>query len=78
MAAVIDSAAEVTILSDKIYNSLQDRPQILRKTVMCASGRGMQMDTINQTQRFGDHSYSLGTGLSLVQLLCLGLSPILG
>ena len=46
MAAVIDSAAEVTILSDKIYNSLQDRPQILRKTVMYAAGKGMQMDTI--------------------------------
>ena len=46
MAAVIDSAAEVTILSDKIYNSLQDRPQILRKTVMYAAGRVMQMDTI--------------------------------
>ena len=35
MAAAIDSAAEVTILSDKIYNSLQDRPQILRKTDVC-------------------------------------------
>ena len=46
MAAVIDSAAEVTNLSDKIYNSLQGRPQILRKTVMYAAGRGMQMDTI--------------------------------
>jgi hypothetical protein len=46
MAAVIDSAAEVTILSDKIYNSLQDRPQILKKTVIYAAGRGMQMDTI--------------------------------
>ena len=46
MAAVIDSAAEVTILSDKIYNSLQDQPKILRKTVMYAAGRGMQMDTI--------------------------------
>lgn len=46
MAAVIDSAAEVTILSDKIYNSLQDQPTILRKTVMYAAGRGMQMDTI--------------------------------
>jgi hypothetical protein len=47
MAAVIDSAAEVTILSDKIYNSLQDQPQILRKTVMYAAGRGMQIDTIS-------------------------------
>jgi hypothetical protein len=46
MAAVIDSAAEVTILSDKIYNSLQEQPTILRKTVMYAAGRGMQMDTI--------------------------------
>lgn len=46
MTAVIDSAAEVTILSDKIYNSLQDQPKILRKTVMYAAGRGMQMDTI--------------------------------
>jgi hypothetical protein len=27
---------------------------------------------LHQTQRFGDHSYSL------VQLLCFGLSPILG
>ena len=45
MAAVIDSAAEVTILSDKNYNSLQDRPHILRKTVMYAAGSGMQMVT---------------------------------
>ena len=36
MAAAIDPAAEVTILSDKIYNSLQDQPKIW----------GMQMDTI--------------------------------
>jgi hypothetical protein len=48
MAAVIDSAAEVTILSDKIYNSLQEQPKILRKTVMYTAGRGMQMDTIKQ------------------------------
>jgi hypothetical protein len=37
MAAVIDSAAEVTILSDKIYNSLQDQPQIFVKVLFFRS-----------------------------------------
>jgi hypothetical protein len=46
MAAAIDSTAEVTILSDKIYNSLQDQPQIFRKPVMYAASRDMQLDTI--------------------------------
>ena len=46
IVAVIDTAAEVTIMSDKVYQSLKNQPPILRKTVMYAAGRGMQMDTM--------------------------------
>jgi len=46
IVAVIDTAAEVTIMSDKIFQALKNKPPILRKTVMYAAGRGMQMDTM--------------------------------
>lgn len=46
IVAVIDTAAEVTIMSDKIFQALRNKPPILRKMVMYAEGRGMQMDTI--------------------------------
>ena len=45
LIAVIDTAAEVTIISDKLYNALKEKPSVLRKTIMHAAGRGMQMDT---------------------------------
>ena len=42
----MDTAAEVTILSDRVYQSLTNQPPVLRNTVMYAAGRGMQMDTM--------------------------------
>lgn len=45
IVAAVDTAAEVTIISDKIYGSLRVRPPTLRESVMHAAGRGMQMKT---------------------------------
>lgn len=44
--AVIDTAAEVTMISDRIFNALKEKHPILRNTLMYAAGRGMQMDMI--------------------------------
>ena len=46
MVAVLDTAAEVTIMSDKMYQALTLKPPVLRTTVMYAAGRGMKMDTM--------------------------------
>lgn len=45
IAAAVDTAAEVTIISDKIYESLKERPPTLRESYMHAAGRGMRMKT---------------------------------
>jgi hypothetical protein len=78
MAAVIDSAAEVTILSDKIYNSLQDRPQILIRTRMYAAGSGMQMDTMIVGPGPKSISSSMGATYASVQELLEPTSSITG
>jgi len=44
VVCVVDSAAEVTIISDKFFQSLERKPLIKRKTTMHEAGRGMQMD----------------------------------
>ncbi|CAG2191777.1 unnamed protein product [Mytilus edulis] len=42
--SVVDTAAEVTIISDKVFESFIKKPPIKRKTTMQAAGRGMHMD----------------------------------
>jgi hypothetical protein len=44
VVCVVDSAAEVTIISDKLFQSLERNPPTKRKTTMHAVGRGMRMD----------------------------------
>ena len=44
VVCVVDSAAEVTIISDKFFQSLERKPPTKRKTTMHAAGRGMRMD----------------------------------
>jgi hypothetical protein len=43
--AVVDTAAEVTIISDKLYESLPSKPTIKRHTMMHGAGRDMKMKT---------------------------------
>ena len=43
LSAVIDTAAEVTILSDKIYAILQPQPPIVRNVTLSTAGRNMKM-----------------------------------
>lgn len=38
--AVIDTAAQVTIISDKLYESLITKPPILKTVVLHAAGKG--------------------------------------
>lgn len=44
--AAVDTAAEVTIISDKVYATLEPRPRVLKETMMHAAGRGMVMKTV--------------------------------
>ena len=46
LMAAVDTAAEVTIISDKVFESLKKKPPMLRETVMHAAGRGMKMKTL--------------------------------
>ncbi|VDI34907.1 Hypothetical predicted protein [Mytilus galloprovincialis] len=46
LVAAVDTAAEVTIISDKVFESLKKKPPMLRETVMHAAGRGMKMKTL--------------------------------
>lgn len=42
--AIVDTAAQVTIISDKIYNSLRKQPPKLRLVKLLAAGRDMAMN----------------------------------
>jgi hypothetical protein len=44
VVCVVDSAAEVTIISDNFFQSSERKPPTKRKTKMHAAGRGMRMD----------------------------------
>jgi len=41
--AVIDTAAEVTIISDKVYNDLEEKPVKLKTVILNTAGRKMKM-----------------------------------
>ena len=41
--AVIDTAAEVTIISDKLYQNLPEKPSVIRKVKMNTAGRDLSM-----------------------------------
>ena len=41
--AIIDTGAQVTILSDKIYETLTPKPSIIKETSLHAAGRDMKM-----------------------------------
>ena len=45
IVAAVDTAAEVTIISDKVYEALETKPPTVRETIMHAAGRGMKMKT---------------------------------
>ena len=42
--AVVDSAAEVTLISDKVYKQLKPVPEVLKKLHIKTAGRDMKMD----------------------------------
>ena len=42
--AVVDTAAEVTLISEETYKSLGDPPPVLREVIMNTAGRGLQMN----------------------------------
>lgn len=46
IVAVKDTGAEVTIISDKVYEMLQNKPPIKKHTVMHGAGRDMKMKTL--------------------------------
>lgn len=43
ISAVLDTAAEVTILSDRLLKLLDEKPKISKPVIMHAAGRDMQM-----------------------------------
>ena len=43
VAAVIDTAAQVTIISDKLYQSFKEKPAILSKVTLNTAGRDLKM-----------------------------------
>jgi predicted aspartyl protease len=46
LEAAVDTAAEVTIILEEVFQTLEPRPQVLRETTMHAAGRGMVMKTL--------------------------------
>lgn len=42
--AIVDTAAEVTLISEELYQGLENSPQIISKTVMITAGKEMQMN----------------------------------
>lgn len=70
VVAAVDTAAEVSIISDKLYDSLKDKPPTLRETFMHAAGRGMRMKTfvvgpVNLT--LGSKSYKMEVYVAPIQ-----------
>lgn len=45
IVAVIDTGAQVSIISDKVYEMLQNKPPIKKNIVMHGAGRDMKMKT---------------------------------
>ncbi|VDI74776.1 Hypothetical predicted protein [Mytilus galloprovincialis] len=44
VAAVVDTAAQVTLISEEMYKSLKEPPPILKEVVMNTAGKGLQMN----------------------------------
>ena len=44
LQAVVDTAAEVTIISDSIFRELQPKPPYLMKVILHTTGRDLRMD----------------------------------
>ena len=44
LQAVVDTAAQVTLVSEEFYKSLDPAPPIHREVVMNTAGKGMQMN----------------------------------
>lgn len=44
MFDVVDTAAEVILISEEVYRSLKSAPPILREVIMNTAGKGMQMN----------------------------------
>ena len=42
--AVVDTAAEVTLISEEVYRSLKSAPPVIKEVIMNTAGRGMQMN----------------------------------
>ena len=43
VTALIDTGSEVTIMQDKVFDSLKEKPYVIKETLMHGSGREMQM-----------------------------------
>ncbi|CAC5395819.1 unnamed protein product [Mytilus coruscus] len=43
MTALIDTGSEVTIMQDKVFDSLKEQPYVIKETLMHGAGRDMQM-----------------------------------
>ena len=43
VTAIVDSAAEVTIISDKVYNKLKPKPPVKKHAILHTAGRDMSM-----------------------------------
>ena len=43
VTAIVDSAAEVTVISDKVYNKLKPKPPVKKHAILHTAGRDMSM-----------------------------------
>ncbi|VDI17300.1 Hypothetical predicted protein [Mytilus galloprovincialis] len=43
VTALIDTGSEVTIMQDKVFDSLKEKPYVIKETLMHGAGREMQM-----------------------------------
>ena len=60
ISAILDTAAEVSILSDQLFQNLHSKPKIVKKVIMNAAGRDMRMtgaklDSVRL--KIGSHEY---------------------
>ena len=70
LLAVIDTAAEVTIISDSIFKELQPTPPYLKKVILHTAGRDLRMDgfvVCSVTLKLGGITFPEAVYVALIQ-----------
>ena len=76
LQAVVDTAAQVTLVSEEFYKSLDPAPPIRKEVVMNTTGKGMQMNGYIAGPFqvvLATHQFSVEIYVSPIEKMLLGL-----